>query len=176
MKPASDSNQIIKQAIALRAKYRLGQGDTPQYKTYAPALVVPHPTNRGGDPVKSLRTMQLSGIIAKDGCDTTEACSNAVAVACGTAVVAEAGKGISKDKGAAASKSFQTLFEEDIQADPDMVGQVHGINASAGSLAHGHLNCMMRNMVAGKSGDKSGGKSGDSWNSWNSWNSWHSWK
>lgn len=140
MKPASDSNQLIKQAIALRAKYRLGQGDAPTYKTLAPALVVPHFRNRGGDPVKSLRTRQLSGIIANDGCDSTEACSNAVAVA-----EAEQGSALSQ-------RSFQKRFEVDVQADPDMVAQPHGINASAGSLAHGHLNCMMRNMLAGKKG------------------------
>ena len=42
-------------------------------------LVVPHPKNRGGDPVKSLRTMQLTAIIV-EGYDPIEANSNAVAV------------------------------------------------------------------------------------------------
>ena len=43
-------------------------------------MVVPHPRNRGGDHVKSLRTKELSGTILVDGCDPLEACSNAVAV------------------------------------------------------------------------------------------------
>ena len=60
--------QIIKKGIALRAKYRVEQGDTPTIKVFAPPLVVPHGKNRGGDPVKSLRTRQLSGTIACDGC------------------------------------------------------------------------------------------------------------
>ena len=46
----------------------------------APLSVVPHPKNRGGDPVKSLRTMQLNGTITVDGYDSVEANSNAVAV------------------------------------------------------------------------------------------------
>ena len=42
--------------------------------------VVPHPRNRSGDPVKSLRTMQLNGTVAKEGYDPVEANSNGVAV------------------------------------------------------------------------------------------------
>ena len=43
-------------------------------------MVVPHPRNRGGGAVKSLRTKQLTGEILANGCDPVEACSNAVAV------------------------------------------------------------------------------------------------
>ena len=43
-------------------------------------MVVPHPRNRGGGPVKSLRTKELSGTVIVNGCDPLEACSNAVAV------------------------------------------------------------------------------------------------
>ena len=42
--------------------------------------VVPHPRNRSGDPVKSLRTMQLNGTVAKEGYDPVEANSSGVAV------------------------------------------------------------------------------------------------
>ena len=72
--------QIIKQSIALRAKWRLDQGPAPTYRVLPPPIVVPHPCNRGGDAVKSLRTKQLTGDILVDGCDPVEACSNAVAV------------------------------------------------------------------------------------------------
>ena len=45
-----------------------------------PLLVVPHPKNRGGGPVKSLRTKQLHGTVAVNGYDPIEANVNAVAV------------------------------------------------------------------------------------------------
>ena len=72
--------QMIKQSIALRAKWRLDQGPVPTYRVLPPSIVVPHPCNRGGDAVKSLRTKQLTGEILANGCDPVEACSNAVAV------------------------------------------------------------------------------------------------
>ena len=72
--------QLIKRSIAYRAKFRLDQGPGPTFRVLSPGLVVPHPRNRGGGPVKSLRTKELSGTILNDGCDPLEACSNAVAV------------------------------------------------------------------------------------------------
>ena len=36
-------------------------------------MVVPHPRNRGGGAVKSLRTKQLTGEILANGCDPVEA-------------------------------------------------------------------------------------------------------
>ena len=71
---------MIKRSLAYRAKYRAGQGPGPTIQVFGPALAVPHPMNRAGDPVKSIRTLELAGAIAKDGCDTIEANSNAVAV------------------------------------------------------------------------------------------------
>ena len=127
--------QIIKKGIALRAKYRAEQGDTPTIKVFAPPLVVPHGKNRGGDPVKSLRTRQLSGTIACDGCDPIEGCGNAVAVL----------ESESSGSGTATAKpprlwSFQSQFEKQIEADPDMAGKVNGITAMLGSLSHSHFN------------------------------------
>ena len=72
--------QMIKKSIVFRAKYRLEQGPGPAYLMLSPQNVVPHPRNRGGGPVKSLRTKELSGTVVVDGCDPLEACSNAVAV------------------------------------------------------------------------------------------------
>ena len=66
--------QIIKRSIALRAKYRVREKKTK----VLPWLVVPHPQNRGGDPIKSIRTKQLTGTIATDGYDSVEANSNGV--------------------------------------------------------------------------------------------------
>ena len=46
----------------------------------SPLLIVPHPKNRGGDPVKSLITMSLIGAILGEGYDTVEANGNGVSV------------------------------------------------------------------------------------------------
>ena len=72
---AASATQIIKQSICFRAKYRVD----PK-KVISPFSVVPHPQNRGGDPVKSLRTMQLIGTVTAEGYDPIEAISNGVAV------------------------------------------------------------------------------------------------
>ena len=71
---ASELTQIIKRSICHRAKYRVRVKKTK----LLPWLVVPHPKNRGGDPIKSIRTKQLTGTIAKDGYDAVEANSNGV--------------------------------------------------------------------------------------------------
>ena len=72
---AADSTQIIKQSICFRAKYRVDEKIV-----ISPLSVVPHPKNRGGDPVKSLRTMQLNGTLTVEGYDPIEANSNGVVV------------------------------------------------------------------------------------------------
>ena len=64
---------LIKQALCFRAKYRYGLGEKPYFLRLHPMLVVPHPQNRSGEPVKSLRTRELSGTIANDGADAEEA-------------------------------------------------------------------------------------------------------
>lgn len=68
------TTQIINMCI-FQAKYR-----TDSKKVISPLLVVPHPNNRGGGPVKSLRVMQLDGTVAKEGYDPVEANSNGVVV------------------------------------------------------------------------------------------------
>ena len=135
-KPDAQAVQLIKQSIALRAKYRKGQGPTPCIKMFSPALAVPHPRNRGGDPVVSMRTKELGNCLARDGHDPMEAASSAVAVeAC-----AGAGCG-----------SFQIKFEGQVaKKDPDMAAKINGITAVIGTLSHGHWNCLARNITAGK--------------------------
>ena len=51
-----------------------------QRRKILPWLVVPHPKNRGGEPIKSIRTKELTGAIAEDGYDAVEANSNGVVV------------------------------------------------------------------------------------------------
>ena len=132
--------QVIKESIAYRAKYRLDQTKSePTMKVFAPPLCVPHFKNRGGDPVRSIRTMQLSGDICSDGCDTVEANSNAVAVA-------------QDETHLETSNMLQSHFEGQISRDPDMAAMVTKINALIGTLSHSNLNCMMRNMLCGMKG------------------------
>ena len=72
---AEKTTQLIKQSICYRAKYK-----THDKMMIGVLSVVPHPRNRSGDPVKSLRAMQLNGTVAKGGYDPAEANSNGVAV------------------------------------------------------------------------------------------------
>ena len=144
---ATQTTQLIKKSIALRAKYRVDQGPTVSFKAFSPALIVPHQKNLGGDPVKTLRTRQLSGTIASNGCDPIEGCSNAVAVE------EQPGQSFT---GNPRLRGFQESFEQQVAADPDMALKVNGIVATVGSLSHGHLNCMMRNMLCGKRGCECG--------------------
>ena len=87
MESLSSTTQKIKQSICFRAKYRVDAK-----KVMSPLLVVPHPKNRGGGAVKSLRTMQLIATVVVDGHDSIEANCNAVAVEDKPAV-AEGGMG-----------------------------------------------------------------------------------
>ena len=122
------TTQIIKQSIAYRAKYRV---EFLTKKTYSPLLVVPHPKNRGGDPVKSLCTMLLNGTITDAGYDPIEANANAVAV---------------QEKPVTAGGSgtrFQDAFAKELKTDPDMLERGEGMVAIAGSLSHGHLNYIL---------------------------------
>ena len=130
------TKQIIKQSIAYRARFRV-----ESKKSVVPFQVVPHPQNRGGDPVKSLRTQQIIYDIMRDGYDPVDANSNAVLV---------------EVKPAAAGGSsgvMQTHFETNVAVDPDMamVGKL-GEKAMYGSLSHSHLNCSFRNILGKKKG------------------------
>ena len=138
-KPPKVDNQVIKQGLALRAKYRKGQGEAPMIKLYPPALVVPHPQNRGGDPCVSLRTKELCNFVAKEGCDPMEASHGAVGVE------------DHPTKEHPRWRSFQEHFEKQVVGkDPDMAIKVNGITAAIGSLAHSHWTCLRRNVTEGE--------------------------
>ena len=132
---AERTTRIIKQSICIRAKYRVSEK-----KVISPLSVVPHPKNHGGDPVKSLRTMQLNGVLCSEGYDSIEANSNGVAVEEKPAVAGGSGT------------RFQDDFAQKLKTDPDMLERGEGIVAIAGSLSHSHLNCAMRNILGGKKG------------------------
>ena len=130
------SRQIIKKSIAFRARFRV-----ESKKVVTPFQVVPHPSNRGGDPVKSLRTQQIIYDIMKDGYDPVDANSNGVLV---------------EEKPAAAGgngNTYQVVFAEKITVDPDMaVHSCLGEPARFGSLSHSHLNCSFRNILGKQKG------------------------
>ena len=83
----------------------------------------------------SIRTKQISGSIAHDGCDTLEASSNTVAVIDNPDTL-----------------TFQQLFQQAIKSGPDMAAKISNIGVLVGTLSHGHLNCTMRNMSGGNPG------------------------
>ena len=140
MSESTEFTQIIKRSIAYRAKYRVGK----KTKRILPWLVVPHPKNRGGEPIKSIRTKELTGTIAEDGYDEVEANSNGVVVQ-EKPVVA----GLPK------SDTFQKAFAEKLYCDPEIAEREDGdggLVAKFASLSHGHLNVTFRNISAGKRG------------------------
>ena len=116
---AAGTTQIIKKSFYFRAKFSTG----PK-RVISPLSVVPHPKNRGGDPVKTLRTMELNGTVTKEGYDPVEANSNGVAVEEKPAVAGGTNKLF----------SFQDDFAQKLETDPDMLDRGQGIGAIAGSL------------------------------------------
>ena len=104
--------------------------------------MVPHPKNRGGEPIKSIRTKELTGTIAEDGCDEVEANSNGVVVQEKPVVT-----------GSSTYKTFQEAFADKLNCDPEIAEREDGgLVAKFASLSHGHLNVTFRNISAGKRG------------------------
>jgi len=90
-----------------------------------------------------MRTKELTGDIAVDGCDVIEATMNAVAV---QAMPDE------ERKNRKISNTYQSDYEEKTKADPDMAPRLQSLIAIAGSLSHSHFNCLCRNILDGRSG------------------------
>ena len=73
-KMSTGQTQIIKRSIQYRVKYRASK------KKSQPGVGVPHPKNRGGDPMTPTRLRELAGDLVRDGYDVIEANTNGVAV------------------------------------------------------------------------------------------------
>ena len=115
---------MIKRSIAYRAKFRKGQGPGPKIQVLSPALAVPHPRNRGGDPI---RTKQLGNSICNDGHDPVEAAGSAVAVEAHAV------------KRNPIWGTFQEHIEQQVKGkDPDMAPRVNGVVAVIVTVSHGH--------------------------------------
>ena len=130
--------QQIKQMIQYRAKYRVLGGT----RRYCPGLVVPHPKNRGGDPMGPSRLQELGGTLAVEGYDAVEANTNGVVVQ------------QKPESSGGTGKEFQTAYSLMIKAVDGDVAEfgVKSMHAILGSLSHGHLNCLSRNIEAGVRG------------------------
>ena len=133
----SEQTQLIERSICFRAKYRV----RVEKRRYPPSHVVPHPKNRGGDPMAPTRLRQLGGNLVHEGYDLIEANTNGVAA-----------QQKPKDKGGT-GKEFQEAFSLSVKADHDIAefGSA-GTFAILGSLGHGHLSCLSRNVAAGLRG------------------------
>ena len=72
---AADDTMVINKSCVYRAKFEI------EFDVYiSPLGIVPHPMNRGGDPVKVLRCRSITKDIARYGCDVHEAEQNAVLI------------------------------------------------------------------------------------------------
>ena len=127
-------SKIIKRSIAYRAKYR-----KHEKKFLSAWSVVPHPSNRGGEVVKSSRTKQINGIILSAGFDPVEAQFNAVVIEQDPKLPVE-------------GHSFQSLFAFSVAADPDIAVSSDEFDASYGSVSHSHVNLAKRIVLTGKKG------------------------
>ena len=74
-------SKVIKQSLAYRAKYKSKRN--PPRMVLKCWQIVPHPKNRGGEPIRTSRTKTLAGDITYNGYDPTEATVDSVVVEVG---------------------------------------------------------------------------------------------
>ena len=130
-------SKVIKASLAYRAKYKS--------KRHRPKMVlqswqiVPHPKNRGGEPIRTLRTKTLAGDIVYNGYDPTEATVDSVVV--------EVGLDSSKNPLNDFRQHFHEnqKFDTDHYYDPDFVIEFAG-------LSHNSKNLCERNIKHGMPG------------------------
>ena len=131
---------VIKSSCAFRAKYE----ETSECYL-SPLKVVPHPLNRGGDPVKPLRCKEISSVIYKHGCDVKEAEWNAVLINKPPPEFWD------EVREACCNPDFEAHYAANVLDAEDMC-VYPGPKAEGGSVSHGHLNCTLRNCQTGKVG------------------------
>ena len=110
--------KIIKQSLAYRSKYKSRRQASMQ--NLVCGQIVPHPSNRGGDAIRSSRTKTLVGDILECGYDPVEATVDPVAVE------------IDVDASGAPSSRFSDHFKANAGMDPD-----HYINPAVNILIAG---------------------------------------
>ena len=97
--------KIIKQSLQYRAKYKSRRQASMQ--NLMCGQIVPHPSNRGGEAIRPLRTKALVAEILEVGYDPVEATVSAVAVE------------IDVDPSGCPSSKFSEHFKANTGSDPD---------------------------------------------------------
>ena len=138
----AEDTRIIKVSCAYRAKFN--EGDEVYI---CPLEIVPHPMNRGGDKVKTLRCRSITASIAEHGFDVIEAEQNAVMIESPPNAKARA-----EIKQAGIDPDFDAYFAAGALCEEDMCLQAGGLELKGGSVSHSHLNCTPRNVQTGKKG------------------------
>lgn len=122
----SEAVLLIRQALALRAKYRVGSDRV----RVAPWHIGFHPANRNGEPPSGERCQSLLDAILGGGFDPGEADCNGVLVQ--------------------AKPSGDTIHAFNAKAcdgNPLLTPSVDGMDLTYGSLSHSHLNQVFKNIL-----------------------------
>ena len=123
--------KIIKESLQLRAKYMTKKQSCKQLLRCT--QVVPHPSNRGGEVIRTARTKALAGDILEAGYDPVEATLQLVAVE------------IDVDASGHHSTSFSDHFKKNAAMDPDHYYDPL-YNVLFAGLSHNSNNITERNM------------------------------
>ena len=112
----------------------------------SPLTIVPHPMNRGGDPVKVHRCRTITRDIARSGCDVIEAEQNAVNIE-----PPPDEKAAEQVREALCNLDYDAHFASKVFCGDDMC-VLYGVPIEGGSVSHSHLNVTLRNVQTGKVG------------------------
>ena len=123
--------KIIKESLQLRAKYMTKKQACKQLLRCT--QVVPHPSNRGGEVIRTARTKALAGDILEAGYDPVEATLQLVAVE------------IDVDDSGQPSTRFSDHFKKNAAMDPDHYYDPR-YNILFAGLSHNSKNITERNM------------------------------
>ena len=131
MEAGKPDTNIIKMALQFRAKYQTKRQEPKQnLKCWQ---VVPHPSNRGGEVIRSTRTRILAGDVVEAGYDPIEAVVDSVAVE------------IDVDASRGPSTKFNEHFAGNAGQDPDHYINPGFVIEFAG-LSHNTINLTQRNI------------------------------
>ena len=132
--------RVIKQSLAFRAKYRTKRKDLAggMRNLYA-WQSVPHPQDRGGEPIRNSWTKALAGDILYNGYDPSEATVDSVVVE------------VAVDGSGAPMKNFSEHFHANVGLDTDHYNDPDVVIEFAG-LSHNSLNLTERNILNGMPG------------------------
>ena len=131
MKSAVPDTKIIKESLQLRAKYTTKKQASKQ--NLRCVQVVPHPSNRGGEVIRTARTKALAGDILEAGYDPVEATLQLVAVE------------IDVDSSGHPTTRFSDHFKNNAGMDPDHYYDPN-YNVLFAGLSHNSKNITERNM------------------------------